>query len=156
MSELIPLLQKAFVLELQAVTQYACLHASVRDLRTDVVEEFLNEMAEEAEHARLLAQKIFALSSDIPRFEIEPPVAHTGLIDALKAIKKAEEQGIDNYKAILEIADKTEDSETKILIEQILLEETNHRDSITKMLGDASTKVAGVVWNTGNSLSLIS
>lgn len=120
--------------ELQAVIMYLQYAALVQGpYRPQLRELFLEEVDDELKHARLLADKIAALGG-VPTTVPRPvPEAHDP-IEMLQNILDAERRTIDDYTQRVLDADTYGDVGLRVEIEDLIAEETRHRDEISLIL----------------------
>ncbi len=120
-------LQKALAMEMTAVQQYL-LHAHVLDdWGLDVLAtQMREEMTEELDHASRFIDRILFLGGD-PKVKAgkTPGVAHA-LADLFAADLEEEKNAITFYSDAARAADEDRDIGTRILFEEIVLDEEGH------------------------------
>lgn len=128
-------LQHALAMEMTAVHQYL-LHAHVlEDWGLDVLAERMREeMHEELGHASRFIDRILYLDGN-PEVEASKPAKRAPALDALfKADLKEEKGAIRFYSEAALAADEDRDIGTRVLFEEILLDEEGHKDWLARQL----------------------
>ena len=134
--ELIDGLNEDLAAEYQAVIMYRTYAALVSGpSRRELREFFESEIPDELGHAATLADKIVALGGT--------PVTSPGAVPIVKDNKamletalKAEEDTIARYTTRAELAEQCGEVAIKVELENLIVDETNHRDDIRRMLKD--------------------
>ncbi|HLT19765.1 MAG TPA: ferritin-like domain-containing protein [Thermomicrobiales bacterium] len=120
--------------ELAAVIQYTVYAASAMGIERPVLAEFFqSEIEDELGHARYLADKITALGGT-PTTQPDPvevPNTNRGLLEEVLA---AETQAIQNYTERLDQAEAVGDLGLKVQLEDMINDETMHREETMKLL----------------------
>ena len=103
--------------------------------RIELKNFFEGEIPDELGHAAFLADKIVALGGT-PTTEAEA-VPHAGdNRQMLENALKAEEDTIARYKTRVEQADAAGETAIRIRLEELIVDESQHRDDIRRMLKD--------------------
>jgi len=129
-------LQKALSMEMTAIHQYL-LHAHVLDdWGLDVLAaKMREEMTEELDHAGRFLDRILFLEGN-PEIEAAKPPKRAEALDDLFAADLKEESGaIEFYAEAAKAADEDRDVGTRILFENILLDEEGHKEWLSQQLG---------------------
>lgn len=94
---------------------------------------FQTEVADEQQHAQFLADKVAALGGE-PAVTPKPVVVTRDARETLEQIREAETATIANYRQRLEQAEAADDSGLKVRLEEIVADETNHKEEVEKIL----------------------
>lgn len=134
--QLIDGLNEDLAAEYQAVIMYRT-YASLATgpFRPELRNFFESEIPEELGHAAFLASKIVALGGVPTTRAAEVPMA-TDNRQMLENALKAEEDTIARYTRRLEQAEQAGELAVKIELEDLVVDETNHRDDIRRILKD--------------------
>jgi bacterioferritin len=120
--------------ELGAVIQYTIYSAVANGVeRPQLVDFFQQEVADELGHARFLADKITTLGG-IPTTKPDPVEIGDSNRDLLEAVLEAETRAIANYGQRLSQADEVGDIGLRVRLEDIISDETTHREETLKLL----------------------
>ncbi|BET67291.1 ferritin-like domain-containing protein [Opitutales bacterium ASA1] len=134
--KLIALLQEAYAAELETVANYIANSVWLDGLRAEEVKESLEEdVAEELEHARMLAKRIKLLGGRPPgslelktsQKTLQPPEDSTDMRSVIVGVLEAEQQAIDTYRRIIKACDGV-DFVTQDLAVRILADEEEHHN----------------------------
>jgi len=129
-------LQTALSMEMTAIHQYL-LHAHVLDdWGLDVLAaKMREEMTEELGHAGRFIDRILFLEGN-PEIEPQKPPKRADALEGLFTADLEEEKGaIDFYAAAAKAADDDRDVGTRMLFEEILVDEEGHKDWLAQQLG---------------------
>jgi bacterioferritin len=132
--ELIRKLNDDLSREYQAIVMYTTYAALVDGpYRPQLAAFFRSEIAGELGHAQFLAEKIAALGGT-PSTEVAtvPPAKEPRAM--LEAVLQAEEQAISSYLERIDQAEAFGDIGLKVQLENIIAEETGHRDEVRRIL----------------------
>jgi bacterioferritin len=133
---LIDNLNKDLAEELAAVIQYTIYAAKVTGpYRPQLEQFFLAEVPEEQLHAQFLANKIVALGGEPTTKPSAVKLAHNNR-EMLEAVLEAETRAIAGYTARAEEADAFGDVGLKVQLEDMVRDETGHREETERMLRD--------------------
>ena len=134
--ELIDGMNQDLAAEYQAVVMYRTYAALVSGpFRPELRTFFEGEIPDELNHAAFLADKIVSLGgTPTTRAEEVPIVA--GNREMLEVALKAEEDTIARYTKRAEQAEACGEIAIKVELENLIVDETNHRDDIRRMLMD--------------------
>ncbi len=134
--ELIAGLNEDLSAEYQAVVMYRTYASLVSGpFRQDLRAFFEGEIPDELGHAAFLADKIVALGGR-PTTEV-PPIPYTD--DNRKMLEnalQAEIDTIDRYTRRIEQAEKAGEVAVKVQLEDLIVDESQHRDDIRRILKD--------------------
>ena len=127
-------LNDAIAREMQVVIQYMWQHVQWSGVRGFAVHDELQSIAvEEMKHAEAIAERLFYLGA-IPTTKPTPIFVGTTLKEMISQNVKDEENAIELYKQIVEMARKEEDETTNRLFREILQQEEDHHDTFTTLL----------------------
>jgi bacterioferritin len=129
-------LNKDLADELGAVIQYTVYAAKVTGpYRPQLEQFFLAEVPDEQLHAQFLANKIVALGGE-PTTKPSAVKAATGNREMLEAVLEAETRAAANYIERANQADEFGDVGLKVQLEDMVRDETGHREETERILRD--------------------
>lgn len=132
--QLIDGLNKDLAAELGAVIQYTTYSAVADGFeRPQLVAFFQQEVADELLHAQFLADKIAALGGSPTTKPDAVNVPDTNQ-ELLEEVLAAETRAIEGYVARIDQADAVGDVGLKVQLEDIVRDETSHREETLKLL----------------------
>ncbi len=135
-AELIDGLNRDLAGELGAVIQYTTYSAVASGVeRPQLVAFFQAEVVDELGHARFLADKITALGGTPTTSPDKVEIGGSNRA-LLQAVLEAETQAIANYSERLDQADQIGDIGLRVQLEDIIRDETTHREETMKLLKD--------------------
>ncbi len=133
-SELIELLNKAIAREIGVSVQYMWQHVMAIGMKSPEVKDIFEDIAiEEMKHAEKIAQRLFYLGG-IPTAKPTPINVGGSLENMVEKDLEAENEAIELYREIIDLAAEKEDSTTRLLFEEILTEEEEHKHTFTILL----------------------
>lgn len=133
-NELIQGLNEDLAGEYNAIISYLQYSAKVTGpYRPQLVAFLQAEIPDEQAHAQYLADKIVSLGGE-PVVEPKPVKTSDDTREMLQFIYEAEAQTIENYKQRLEQVEAYGDVGLQNQIEEMIADETTHRDEVKKML----------------------
>jgi len=122
--------------ELGAVIQYTIYAAKTTGpYRPQLEQFFLAEVPDEQLHAQFLANKIVALGGEPTSVPSKVKSAATNK-EMLQAVLEAETRAVAGYKQRAEEADAFGDVGLKVQLEDMLRDETGHREETERILRD--------------------
>jgi bacterioferritin len=134
--ELIDGLNEDLAAEYQAVIMYRTYASLVSGpYRQELKAFFEGEIPDELSHAMFLADKIVALGGMPATRATEVPAAADNR-EMLEKALKGEEETIQRYTRRIEQAEKAGEISVKVQLEDLIVDESNHRDDIRRMLKD--------------------
>jgi bacterioferritin len=134
MSELIDGLNTDLAAEYQAVIMYRTYASLVTGpYRQELRAFFEGEIPDELGHAAFLADKIVALGGT-PVTQAPPVPAAKDNRQMLENALQAEVETIERYKRRLEQAEALGEVAVKVQLENLIVDESQHRDDIRRML----------------------
>jgi len=122
--------------ELSAIIQYITFSAQVTGpFRPQLAGFFLKEVPDEQGHAEFLANKVVALGG-VPTTIPAPVAAAETNKELLEAALEAEKKAVLGYKERAQQADEFGDIGLKVQLEDMLRDETEHKEQIERILRD--------------------
>ena len=133
-SELLELLNKAIAREIGVSVQYMWHHVMAMGMKSPEVKDIFEDIAiEEMKHAEKIAERLFYLGGT-PTTKPTPIKVGGSLKEMVEADLEAENEAIEMYRKIIDMASENEDSTTRLLFEEILTEEEEHKHTFTILL----------------------
>jgi bacterioferritin len=133
-AKMLEMLNKAIARELQVAIQYMWQHVVAIGFDGAVVSPELKSIAiTEMKHAEAIAERLNYLGG-MPTTKPSPIELGVAAPDMVKLDIKAEQEAIDMYKDIVELAAEEGDVTTRYLFEGILKDEEEHHDYFTTLL----------------------
>jgi len=134
--KLLDMLNKAIAREMQVSIQYMWQHVQWSGVKGFAVQEELKKIAiTEMKHAETIAERLFYLGGT-PTTKPEPIFVGKTLKEMIRRDIKDEENAIELYKTIIEIAGKEGDVTTAFIFKEILEDEEDHHDTFTTLAED--------------------
>ncbi len=134
MDDLIAGLNDDLAGEYNAIISYLQYSAKVNGpYRPQLVEFLQGEIPDEQGHAQYLADKIASLGGE-PTVEPRPVKTSDNTRQMLEFIYEAEADTVRNYQQRIEQAEALGETGLKIQLEDMLNDETTHRDEVKKIL----------------------
>ncbi|HLB70472.1 MAG TPA: ferritin-like domain-containing protein [Candidatus Methanoperedens sp.] len=132
--QLLELLNKAIARELGVSIQYMWQHVMAMGMKSPDIKDIFKDIAiAEMKHAENIAERLFYLGGT-PTTKPTPINVGTSLKEMIELDLKAEDEAIELYTEIIKVADGKEDSTTRLLFEEILTSEEEHKHVFTKLL----------------------
>src|SRR3989304_453147 len=132
--QLLELLNKAIARELGVSIQYMWQHVMAMGMKSPDIKDIFKDIAiAEMKHAENIAERLFYLGGK-PTTKPTPINVGTSLKEMIELDLKAEDEAIELYTEIIKVADGEEDSTTRLLFEEILTSEEEHKHVFTKLL----------------------
>lgn len=120
--------------EYNAIISYLTYSAKVKGpYRPQLVTFFQAEIPDEQGHAQYLADKIVSLGGE-PTVEPRPVKQSDDVKEMLQFIYDAEAETVENYKARRDQADAIGETALVVQLEDMINDETHHRDEVKKIL----------------------
>lgn len=133
--KLLEMLNDAIAREMQVSIQYMWQHVMGKGLESGPVRDTFKEIAiTEMEHAEEIAERLSFLGGT-PTTKPDPITVGESLTEMLELDVKAEEEAIELYRQIIELAESEKDYTTRNLFEDILADEEEHLDEFNNLLG---------------------
>lgn len=132
--ELLDLLNKAIARELGVSVQYMWHHVMAMGMESPEIKDVFKEIAiVEMKHAEDIAERLFYLGG-IPTTKPTPIAVGGSLKEMIEADLKAEDEAVIMYREIIDKACEEEDTTTRLLFEEILTAEEEHKHTFTILL----------------------
>jgi bacterioferritin len=132
--ELLELLNKAIAREIGVSVQYMWQHVMAMGMKSPEVKDIFEDIAiDEMKHAEKIAERVHYLGG-IPTVKVTPIKVGGTLEEMVESDLKAEDEAIELYRKIIEVAAEKEDSTTRLLFEEILTDEEEHKHTFTILL----------------------
>jgi len=124
--------------ELAAIIQYITYSAQViGPYRPQLESFFLKEVPDEQGHATFLANKVVALGG-VPTTAPAPVAAAETNKELLEAALEAEKKAVSGYKERAKQAEEFGDVGLQVQLEDMVRDETSHKEQIERILRDWS------------------
>jgi len=133
--KIVDALNQARSRELAVVIQYMIQHYTAQSIEAlPVIDMFKSIAIAEMKHAERLGERIDYLGGT-PTKEPKPIKPGTGVTEMLKLDLKAEDDAIALYRDIIKLCDKAGDVTSRRLMEDLLIDEEDHRNQFLTALG---------------------
>jgi bacterioferritin len=120
--------------ELQAIIQYMVDHMLGEGMVSPaVVEIFKSHAVSEMKHYERLAERVIHLGG-VPATSMGPFKKGGTQEEMIEKALSDEQKAIEQYREHITLAVKHDDSSTRVLLEQILVEEENHARELESLL----------------------
>lgn len=134
--ELIDALNEDLSGELSAIIQYITYAAKTTGpYRPQLSAFFLQEVPDEQMHAQYLANKVVALGGEPTTKARAVPAAKTNR-EMVEAVLEAEKRAVADYTKRAEQADEFGDKGMVVQLEDIVRDETGHKEEVERLLRD--------------------
>ena len=128
------MLNDAIAREMAVSIQYMWQHVQVVGVKGVAVQDKFQQTAiAEMKHAEKIAERLWYLGGT-PTTKPSPIKVGESMKEFLENDTKAEEEAIEMYKGIIELAQKEGDVTTAFVFKEILEDEEEHHDLFTTML----------------------
>ena len=132
--ELLELLNKAIAREIGVSIQYMWQHVMAMGVKSPEITDIFEDIAVvEMKHAEKIAERLFYLGGT-PTTKPTPINVGDSLKEMIEFDLKAEDEAIELYTDIIKVADGEEDFTTRLLFEEILSEEEEHKHTFSILL----------------------
>lgn len=132
--EFLELLNKAIARELGVSVQYMWHHVMAMGMESPEIKDIFKEIAiAEMKHAEAIAERLFYLGG-IPTAKPTPIKVGGSLKEMIETDLQAENEAIEMYRKIIDMASEREDSTTRLLFEEILTAEEEHKHTFSILL----------------------
>ncbi len=132
--ELLELLNKAIAREIGVSVQYMWQHVMALGMKSPEIKDVFEDIAiEEMKHAEKIAERLFYLGG-IPTTKPTPIKVGGSLKEMIENDLQAEDEAIEMYGEIIDKASQRGDSTTRLLFEEILTAEEEHKHTFTILL----------------------
>ena len=138
----IELLQKAYIMELETVTNYLANSVHLEGVHAEDIKKALaSDVTEELGHATLIAKRIKQLGGRVPgslelkmeQESLQPPEDSTNLRAIIEGVLVAENEAIEHYQTIIRETEG-KDYVTQDLAIKLLGDEEAHREQFESFL----------------------
>lgn len=131
---LLELLNKAIAREISVSIQYMWQHVMAIGMKSPEVKDIFEDIAiEEMKHAEKIAERLFYLGGT-PTTKPTPIKIGDSLEEMVGLDLEAENEAIELYMEIIALCDKIGDSTTRLMFEEILTAEEEHKHTFTILL----------------------
>jgi bacterioferritin len=132
--ELLELLNKAIAREIGVSVQYMWQHVMAMGMKSPEIKEVFEDIAiVEMKHAEKIAERLFYLGG-IPTTKPTTIKVGDSLEEMVETDLQAENEAIEMYMKIIELAASEGDSTTRLMFEEILSDEEEHKHTFTILL----------------------
>jgi bacterioferritin len=132
-NQLKEMLNNAIAREIQVSVQYMWQHIQVVGVKGVAVQDKFKQTAvAEMKHAEKIAERLWYLEGT-PTTKPAPIIVGESLKEFLDLDIKAEEEAIQMYRGVIEMAQKEGDVTTAFIFKEILEDEEEHHDLFTTM-----------------------
>jgi bacterioferritin len=134
-SEIVAALHKAYVMELETVTNYLANSIHLDGVRAEAIKKALTaDITGELAHATQIGHRLKQLGATVPgslqlkmtQKALQPPAETTDVTAVIRGVLAAEEEAIIHYKGIIKMCEG-DDYVTQDLAIKILSDEEGHR-----------------------------
>jgi bacterioferritin len=126
--------------ELASIIQYLWHHIQARGMHSAAIAERFKAISMvEMKHAEMIAERIDLLGGR-PTIAVDRivPGTHGDVARMLRDNAKAEEDVIETYRGLIELAIEADDPVTRVILEDILADTEDHAHELRKLLADAA------------------
>ncbi|MEW6379684.1 MAG: ferritin-like domain-containing protein [bacterium] len=128
------MLNQAIARELAVSIQYMWQHVQEKGITGETLKDELRKISiVEMKHAEAIADRLNYLGG-IPTTQPGPINVGTSVHEMIQLDKKQEEDAINHYRGIIDLADREHDPTTRQLFESILAQEEEHHDFFSRVL----------------------
>jgi len=128
------MLNQAIARELAVSIQYMWQHVQAKGISGETVKDELRKISiVEMKHAEAIADRLNYLGG-IPTTQPYTIQVGTSVHEMIQLDRKLEEETIQHYRAIIDLADHEHDPTTRHLFESILAQEEEHHDFFSRVL----------------------
>ncbi len=127
-------MNRAIAREIGVSIQYMWQHVMAMGMKSPEIKDIFEDIAiEEMKHAEKIAERLFYLGGT-PTTKPTPIIIGDSLKEMLEADLKAEDEALELYFEIIKLADSEGDSTTRLMFEEIMTNEEEHRHTFTILL----------------------
>lgn len=132
--EFLDMLNKAIAREIGVSVQYMWQHVMALGMKSPEIKDVFEDIAiEEMKHAEKIAERLFYLGG-VPTSKPTPIKVGGSLEEMIESNLQAENEAIEMYRKIIDMASEREDSTTRLLFEEILTAEEEHKHTFAILL----------------------
>ncbi|MCS7253597.1 MAG: ferritin-like domain-containing protein [Armatimonadota bacterium] len=133
---LLELLNRAIAREIQVSIQYMWQHVTAKGLCSPAVRNIFRSIAiTEMKHAEALAERLDYLGGK-PTTQPAPITVGESLEEMIRLDLQAEEEAIELYRQIIDVATQEGDHVTAHMMRSILADEEEHHNEFKTLLGE--------------------
>lgn len=127
-------MNKAIAREIGVSVQYMWQHVMAMGMKSPEIKDVFEDIAiEEMKHAEKIAERLFYLGGT-PTTKPTPINVGGSLEEMIKNNIKAEDEALELYAEIINAAGSEEDSTTRLLFEEIMTNEEEHKHTFSVLL----------------------
>lgn len=127
-------MNRAISREIGVSIQYMWQHVMAMGMNSPEIKDIFEDIAiEEMKHAEKIAERLFYLGGT-PTTKPTPIIIGDSLKEMIEADLKAEDEALELYFEIIKLADSEGDSTTRLMFEEIMANEEEHRHTFTILL----------------------
>jgi bacterioferritin len=135
-SDVVAALTRAYWMEIETVQNYLANSVNLDGVRAEEIKNALAaDVTEEISHAQNFAKRIKELGGTVPGSKafrpeqetLQPPRNSTDVVSVIRGVIDAEQGAIEHYKALIKLAEETQDYVTADLVTTVLADEEAHR-----------------------------
>lgn len=132
--KLLDILNMSIARELQVSIQYMWHHVQAVGLESPAVKDIFRDIAiVEMKHAEAFAERLDLLGG-VPTTKPDPILQGGSLQQMIQDDQKAEQEAVDMYRDAIQIAIAANDPVTRLMYEEILEAEEDHRKTFADLL----------------------
>lgn len=132
--KLLELLNRAIAREIGVSVQYMWQHVMATGMKSPEIKDIFEDIAvDEMKHAEKIAQQLFYLGGT-PTTKPTPITVGGSLKEMIENDIKAEDEALELYAEIIKVADSEGDSTTRLMFEEIMTDEEEHKHTFAKLL----------------------
>jgi len=132
--KLLELLNQAIAREIGVSVQYMWQHVMAMGMKSPEIKDIFEDIAvEEMKHAEKIAERLYYLGGT-PTTKPTPIKVGGSLEEMIKDDVKAEDEALELYAQIIKVAESEGDSTTRLLFEEIMMNEEEHKHTFTILL----------------------
>ncbi|MBU4076488.1 MAG: ferritin [Euryarchaeota archaeon] len=132
--KLLELLNQAIAREIGVSVQYMWQHVMAMGIKSPEIKDIFEDIAvEEMKHAEKIADRLFYLGGT-PTTKPTPIKVGGSLKEMIEDDLKAEDEALELYAEIIKVAESEGDSTTRLLFEEIMMNEEEHKHTFTILL----------------------
>lgn len=132
--KILELLNQAIAREIGVSVQYMWHHVMAMGMNSPEIKDIFEDIAiEEMKHAEKIAERLFYLGGT-PTTKPTPIEVGGSLEEMIEADLKAEDEALELYAEIIKVAHSEGDSTTRLLFEEIMTNEEEHKHTFAILL----------------------
>lgn len=132
--KLLELLNRAIAREIGVSVQYMWQHVMAMGMESPEIKDIFEDIAiDEMKHAEKIAERLFYIGGT-PTTKPTPITVGGSLKEMIENDLRAEDEALELYARIIKVADSEGDSTTRLLFEEIMTDEEEHKQTFTILL----------------------